>query len=83
MVSAADPASARMVAQIEGGGWAVYDWSPDGKKITGDEMFGSESYLWLVDVASGDKDVADSQAPAQRKSPTVTPYSARMGRAFT
>src|SRR5258707_7903887 len=33
VVNAADPASARMVSQMEGGGWEVSDWSPDGKQL--------------------------------------------------
>jgi dipeptidyl aminopeptidase/acylaminoacyl peptidase len=58
VVSAADPASARMVAQLEGGGWAVSDWSHDGKRLLViNSVSAAESYVWLVDVASGAKDL--------------------------
>lgn len=58
VVNAGDPASARMVAQMEGGGWFVSDWSPDGKQLlVSNEISAAESYLWLLDVASGKKEL--------------------------
>src|SRR5271169_6780205 len=58
VVNAADPASARMVAQMEGGGWDVVDWSPDGKQLLATNwLSAAESYVWLIDVASGKKDL--------------------------
>jgi hypothetical protein len=62
VVNATDPASARLVAQMEGGGWRVSDWSPDGKQLlVTNYVSAAESYVWLVDVASGKKGVADSE----------------------
>ena len=53
-VSANDPASARMVGQMEGGGWEVGDWSPDGKQLLlSNGVSAAESYVWLIDIASG------------------------------
>jgi dipeptidyl aminopeptidase/acylaminoacyl peptidase len=53
-VSANDPASARMVGQMEGGGWEVADWSPDGKQLLLlNGVSAAESYVWLLDIASG------------------------------
>jgi dipeptidyl aminopeptidase/acylaminoacyl peptidase len=53
-VSANDPASARMVGQMEGGGWEVGDWSPDGKQLLLlNGVSAAESYVWLLDIASG------------------------------
>jgi dipeptidyl aminopeptidase/acylaminoacyl peptidase len=53
-VSANDPASARMVGQMEGGGWEVADWSPDGKQILLlNGVSAAESYVWLLDIGSG------------------------------
>jgi dipeptidyl aminopeptidase/acylaminoacyl peptidase len=50
------PDSVRMVTQLQGGGWETADWSPDDHKILMIEGISvSESYLWLVDVASGEK----------------------------
>jgi len=63
IVGAADPASARMVAQMEGGGWSVSDWSPDGKQLlVMNSVSAAESYVWLVDVASGKKDLLTPKA---------------------
>jgi dipeptidyl aminopeptidase/acylaminoacyl peptidase len=58
VVGASDPASARMVAQMEGGGWSVSDWSPDGKQLLLiNEVSATENYVWLLDVASGKKEL--------------------------
>lgn len=58
VVSASDPATAHMVVQMEGGGWGVSDWSPDGKQLLiMNEVSAAETYVWLVDVASGKKDL--------------------------
>ena len=58
VVNATDPASAHMVAQMEGGGWGVSDWSPDGKQLLVENyVSATESYLWLVDAASGKKEL--------------------------
>jgi hypothetical protein len=55
VVSLGDPASARLVAQTEGA-WSVLDWSPDEKAILAAESeSSSETYLWLVDAATGQK----------------------------
>src|SRR3989442_13089538 len=51
-----------MVAQLEGGGWGASDWSPDDKTLLLMEYVSvNESYLWLVDVASGEKTLLTSQ----------------------
>src|SRR5579872_7184436 len=58
VMKANDPASARMVAQMEGGGWGVSDWSPDEKQLLViNGVSAAESYVWLVDIASGKKDL--------------------------
>jgi dipeptidyl aminopeptidase/acylaminoacyl peptidase len=63
VVNANDPASARMVARMEGGGWSVSDWSPDGKKLLASNgVSAAESYVWLVDVASGKKELLTPKA---------------------
>jgi dipeptidyl aminopeptidase/acylaminoacyl peptidase len=54
VVDASDPKSDRLVAQNTGGGWEVADWSPDDKQLLEAEGISiNESYLWLVDVATG------------------------------
>lgn len=58
VVDPSDPASARMAAQMEGGGWSVSDWSPDGRQVlVQNEVSAAESYIWSVDVASGKKEL--------------------------
>jgi len=63
VVNAADPASAHMVSQMDGGGWNVSDWSPDGRQlVVTNEVSAAESYVWLVDVASGNKELLTPKA---------------------
>jgi dipeptidyl aminopeptidase/acylaminoacyl peptidase len=56
VMNPADPLSDHMLTQLAGGGWQPLDWSPDDKKILlAEELSINESYLWLVDAASGEK----------------------------
>lgn len=56
VVDASEPKSDRAVAQMQGGGWGVNDWSPDDRKLlVTEEVSINETYLWLVDVATGQK----------------------------
>jgi len=58
IVNPSDPSSARMVSQMEGGGWSVEDWSPDGKQLlVSNSISAAETYVWLLDVASGKKEL--------------------------
>jgi dipeptidyl aminopeptidase/acylaminoacyl peptidase len=51
-----DPKSDHLLTQLTGGGWAPLDWSPDDKHILLEEELSiNESYLWLVDTATGEK----------------------------
>jgi dipeptidyl aminopeptidase/acylaminoacyl peptidase len=53
-----DPSTDRLLLQVDGAGerWAASGWSPDGKKILLLEyVSANESYVWLLDVASGQK----------------------------
>jgi dipeptidyl aminopeptidase/acylaminoacyl peptidase len=51
-----DPKSDHLLTKLEGGGWEPLDWSPDDKKILlMEELSVNESYLWLVDTATGEK----------------------------
>src|SRR5690242_10883357 len=46
-----------LLTQLSGGGWRPADWSPDDKKILlVEEVSINESYLWLVDTATGQKE---------------------------
>jgi dipeptidyl aminopeptidase/acylaminoacyl peptidase len=51
-----DPSTDRMVVELQGGGSAPLDWSPDDRTILLRQSVSvNESYLWLVDVGSGRK----------------------------
>lgn len=51
-----DPKSDRMLLQLQGGGWQPVTWSFDDKQVLLlEEISANESYLWLVDVAAGQK----------------------------
>jgi len=56
VIDAADPRRDRCIAELEGGGWRPADWSPDDRTILlVEEISINESFVWLVDVASGEK----------------------------
>ncbi len=56
VMNPADPRTDRLLTQLTGGGWSPEDWSPDDKKILLlEEISINESYVWLVDTASGEK----------------------------
>jgi dipeptidyl aminopeptidase/acylaminoacyl peptidase len=51
-----NPASTHMLAKFEGEDWAVFDWSPDDRKvILSDYKSTTETYLWILDIESGQK----------------------------
>ena len=51
-----DPATDRRLLTLEGGGWGPLDWSPDDTKLAVLEYVSiNESYLWVADVATGEK----------------------------
>ncbi len=55
-INPADPASARLLAAFDGVGWGATDWSPDDKQLAvGQYVSVNESYLYLMDVATGEK----------------------------
>jgi dipeptidyl aminopeptidase/acylaminoacyl peptidase len=56
VVAAADPKSDRRILELDGGGWSVADWSPDDRQLVIEERISiNESYLWLADIATGQK----------------------------
>jgi dipeptidyl aminopeptidase/acylaminoacyl peptidase len=67
VVDAVKPESTRMVAQLEGGGWSALDWSPDDRRILVREMISeNESYLWLFDVAGGQRTLLTPKGKAEK-----------------
>jgi dipeptidyl aminopeptidase/acylaminoacyl peptidase len=56
VMNPSDPKSDHLLTKLEGGGWQPVDWSPDDKRILLlEEISINESYLWLVDTATGEK----------------------------
>ncbi len=56
VMDATNPSSARMLLPVEGGGWEPVAWSPDRSKLlVVNYVSVNESYLWMVDAASGEK----------------------------
>ena len=50
------PEGARMLLQVEGGGWRARDLSPDDSQmLVMNDISANESYIWLVDMKSGEK----------------------------
>src|SRR5215475_4339157 len=61
------PQSDRMVVQLQGGGWAALDWSPDDHQLLVSEYISiNESYLWLIDVATGAKTLITPKDAAEK-----------------
>ncbi len=51
-----DPATDRLLAEVEGGGWFPTSWSPDDRRIAVIEYLSiNETYLWLFDTATGER----------------------------
>lgn len=58
IINPADPKTDRMLLQLDGGGWRVGDWSPDDKNaLLFEFVSANESYLWIVDIATGVKTI--------------------------
>ena len=69
VMNPADPKTDHMALAVEGGGWEAADWSPDEKKLVVQEYLSvNESYLWLVDAASGEKTLVTPKGGAEKVS---------------
>jgi dipeptidyl aminopeptidase/acylaminoacyl peptidase len=56
VVDPTQPHSTKLIAQATGGGWGVADWSPDDRQLLAIEyVSANESYLWSIDLATGQK----------------------------
>lgn len=59
----ANPRTDRRVLQVQGGGWGVLDWSPDGRKLMlGEYLSVNQANLWLLDLATGQKTAVTNPA---------------------
>ena len=76
VMNPADPKTNRLVLQNEGGGWGAADWSPDnGKLVVGENISINESYLWLVDAATGEKRLITPKGGAEKVSYSGAEFS--------
>ena len=51
-----DPKTDHKLADVNGGGWQVEDWSPDDKQLLVlEEISVNESYLWVFNAESGER----------------------------
>jgi dipeptidyl aminopeptidase/acylaminoacyl peptidase len=56
VINPLDVKSDRLLTKLNGGGWDPVDWSPDDSKLLVEEGISvNETYLWLVDAATGEK----------------------------
>src|SRR5436190_15098410 len=56
VVDPSNPTTDHMALELQGGGYGPLDWSPDDRTILlGQGVSVNESYLWLVDLARGEK----------------------------
>ncbi|PYY12893.1 MAG: peptidase S9, prolyl oligopeptidase, partial [Acidobacteria bacterium] len=66
VMNPSDPKSDHMLLQLEGGGWQPTDWSPDDKQLLLIQgISANETYIWLVDVASGQKKLLTQKGSEQ------------------
>ena len=67
IVNPADPKSDHALLQVESGGWSASDWSPDDRQILVSEFLSAnESYIWLVDAATGAKQLVTPKGGAEK-----------------
>jgi dipeptidyl aminopeptidase/acylaminoacyl peptidase len=54
VMNPSDPKSDQMLVQLQGGGWSAVDFSPtDRQLLISEYISANESYLWLLDRATG------------------------------
>jgi dipeptidyl aminopeptidase/acylaminoacyl peptidase len=81
VIDPVNPKSDRLVAQLKGGGWEPEDWSPDDSKILVNEGISiNETYLWLIDAASGEKTELTPRTAATQKVAYSNPRFSKDGK---
>src|SRR5271156_5551314 len=62
-----NPQTNHILARLDGGGWAVADWSPDDSQLVVQEyVSANESYLWLMSASSGEKLLLTTKGGAEK-----------------
>ena len=63
-----DPKSAKILAEVKGGGWEIEQWSPDDKQLLVIEYVSiNETYLWLFNTETGAKTELTPRIPGEEK----------------
>ncbi|HJS52747.1 MAG TPA: prolyl oligopeptidase family serine peptidase, partial [Pyrinomonadaceae bacterium] len=69
IINPTDPTSAKPLATLDGVGWFAADFSPDDKKLlVGKFVSANESYVYLYDIASGEKVLLTPQEGTEKVS---------------
>ncbi len=69
VIAPSDPTTDRRLAELEGGGWRVLDWSRDDRQIlVMDYISINESYLWLFDASTGQKELITPKGGTEKVS---------------
>ncbi len=72
-----EPAKNRLLATLPGGGWGSFAWSPDDKQLAMiDYASITDSKIWLLNTASGEKTLLTTTAPGQTASYRGVSFSA-------
>jgi dipeptidyl aminopeptidase/acylaminoacyl peptidase len=67
IINPSEPQSNRLLLEVTGGGWGAADWSPDDRQILVEEFISAnESYIWLVDAATGAKTLFTPKGGAEK-----------------
>lgn len=63
-----DPKSAKLLAEVKGGGWQIEDWSPDnGRLLVLEYVSINETYLWQFDARTGERTEVTPRIPGEEK----------------
>jgi len=76
IINPMDPTSAKKLASFDGVGWFAGDFSPDDKKmLVGKFISANESYIYLYDVATGEKTLLTPQEGSEKVAYGGTEFS--------
>ncbi len=77
VMNPSDKSTDKMITQNQGGGWGIADWSPDDKTLlVQEEISVNESYLWLDDVATGEKKLFTEKSGGEKVAYSAIGFSA-------
>jgi dipeptidyl aminopeptidase/acylaminoacyl peptidase len=77
VVDLRDPKTTRRVLEVTGGGWSAADWSPDDRKLAVVEYVSvNETYVWIVDVATGERTLVTPKGGPEKVAYSAPRWSA-------